>query len=84
LKEWVEDIWAAYALHQKKDGLLRRHEFERFVKNTFKMATFQYKFNAHNFAEMYMTKIKLTDGKIDKPEMEEFLRSLKFVIPPNI
>jgi len=31
-----------------------------------------------------MTKIKLTDGKIDKPDMEVFLRTLKFVIPPNI
>lgn len=33
---------------------------------------------------MYMTKIKLTDGKIDKPDMEEFLRGLAFVVPPNI
>ena len=76
LAEWVEDIWAAYALHSKKDGLMRRHEFERFVKNTFKMATFQYKYNQKLFNEMYMTKIKLTDGKIDKPDMEAFLRSL--------
>ena len=48
------------------------------------MATFQYKFNPKLFNEMYMTKITLTDGKIDKPDMEAFLRSLAFVIPPNI
>lgn len=80
----MDDIWDVYALHSKKDGLIRRHEFERFVKNTFKMATFQYKYDQKLFNEMYMTKIKLTDGKIAKPDMEEFLRSLQFVIPPNI
>ena len=31
-----------------------------------------------------MTKITLEDGKISKEGMEEFLRSLAFVIPPNI
>lgn len=48
------------------------------------MATFQYKYDQKFFNEMYMTKIKLTDGKICKEDMEEFLRSLAFVIPPNI
>ena len=48
------------------------------------MATFQYKYDAKAFNEMYMTKIKLIDGKIDKESMEVFLRSLAFVIPPNI
>ena len=40
--------------------------------------------DAKAFNEMYMTKIKLIDGKIDKESMEVFLRSLAFVIPPNI
>ena len=27
IKDWIEDIWSAYAKSTRNDGLMRRHEF---------------------------------------------------------
>lgn len=85
IRDWIKEIWKNYAIaaRTKKDGYLRRHEFLRFVKNSFKAATFTYKFTEDEFCQLYK-RFALLDGKINKFAMYKFLEDLKNAAPPDI
>ena len=49
LQKCVDDIWNKYATGDKERCMLKRSEFLKFVKATFKQSTFKYKVRDHDF-----------------------------------
>lgn len=79
IDEWVDDIFNAYV--KRDDGLLRKDEFVRFVKQTFKTTGSPYQPTDTDLHALFQM-LNLVQGKADKPCMYLFLKDLAYVRPP--
>lgn len=79
IRDWVEEIWQYYV--RKDDQLLRKVEFERFVKSIFRVTKSTYEPKDSEMNQLF-NMIDLKFGKADKKSMGKFLKSLSRTQPP--
>lgn len=84
LQKWVDLIWNKYATGDKETCMLKRSEFMKFIKASFKSSTFNYKFKDKEFQEMLDLRIKMYSGLITRDNMMKFLKELNTCKPCDI
>lgn len=62
INDWIEEIWWQYCNGDKETGLLEKKELYRWVKNSFRLSTFEYKFTEKEFGLLYKRFDQNDDG----------------------
>ena len=79
IDDWVNEIWINYV---RKDDMLRKDEFAKFVKTVFKMTNSTYEPTSRQINNLFEM-IKLDWGQASKKSMFVFLKNLSRAKPPR-